>query len=875
VRTVESHVSSLLRKLGVADRRELATVAGQRGAAGSRAGRFVGAPAVITTFVGRAQERAAVLAALQTSRLVTLLGPGGVGKTRLALAAAEEAAAALPGGAVFVDLVPVRDAFLVAAIAGAVGVPERPGEPLQEVLFEALRGSASLLVLDNCEHVLDAAAPFVDLLLARCPDVRVLATSRERLGVPGETTVAVPPLSLDGEAATLFVDRAHAADASFEQDPAIVAELCARLDGMPLAIELAAARSASLGLDGLLAALDDRLQVLRGGRNTAERHRSMRAVIEWSHDLLDDEERAVFRRLGVFAGGFDLAGASEVGGGDTMRHAVVADVVGRLVDKSLLVRRGDRWRLLETVRAYALERLAESGEDDEAFARHRAWCTRTAETIEQRMDGGDAWTDAFDDVVDDLRVSLATAPAGPGPDAVAYRLARSTAHLLYARRDLAESQSSYEDAAARAPTDGDAGAALLTAAEVGYARMRLDLSFGLAVAAGERFERAGDRARAASAFAWAVAEAERGPGEFPEPVPYEQTRPLFERARSLAPPGDDLRAAELLVAEMWLKPENRPEADPDLAERAVEAARAVGDVVLLDNALDGFSAAMLVAGRLRDAYENSLERLQMLDQFDPRHPRFGGEIIDIFHMGMENAVAAGELRDAKRIAELVRRDEIGKTLPFLTTSRMVVPLALLGEFDAALREAESMYHAWERAGSHAASWMNPAAAFAAMVSGVRGDDAGTQRWLDFAKRLSRRPREEALSPFIEARIALHRGDARRAYDCFVIVERVGHFYDAYGYALQAEAAVAAGAADADAHLAAARRSAAENPWAAASLDRARGRAGDRDALERALDGFDTVGARFEWAVTAVMLGGDVAAQGESTLAELGCEPPVS
>src|SRR5262249_31403823 len=158
-------------------------------------------------------------------------------------------------------------------------------------LFESLRGSPSLLVLDNCEHVLDAVAPFVDLLLAQCPDVRVLATSRERLGVPGETTVAVSPLSLDGEAARLFVDPARAGAASLEDAAGIAAGLGARLAGMPLAIELAAARSASLGLEGLLAALDDRLQVLRGGRNTAERHRSMRAVIEWSHDLLDDDER--------------------------------------------------------------------------------------------------------------------------------------------------------------------------------------------------------------------------------------------------------------------------------------------------------------------------------------------------------------------------------------------------------------------------------------------------------------------------------------------------------------------------------------------------------------------------------------------------------
>jgi hypothetical protein len=348
---------------------------------------------------------------------------------------------------------------------------------------------------------------------------------------------------------------------------------------------------------------------------------------------------------------------------------------------------------------------------------------------------------------------------------------------------------------------------------------------------------------------------------------------LFERAQSLAPPGDASRAAELLIAEMWLTPEGRPEADLGLARRAADAARAVGDLVLLDNALDGLSAAMIVHGQLREAYEVSLERVAMLDQFDHHDPRTGGEIIDVFHMGMENAVAAGELRDAKRIADLVRRDEVGRTLAFLTTSRMVIPLALLGDFDATLREAEAMYEAWERAGSQTASWMNPAAAFVAMVAGLRGDDAGMRRWLAFARRLSPRPHEEALYPFIEARIELHRGNATRAYECFRTAERVGHFYDAYGYALNAEVAVAAQADDVDAHLAAAQRSAQANPWAAACVERARGRVGDRDALRRALDGFDAVGARFEWAVTAVMLGGDDATEGRAVLDELGCEPP--
>ena len=217
------------------------------------------------------------------------------------LAAVAEAASRVTGGATFVDRVPVRRPFLPHAVAAALGVPEQSGQALEDTLFEHLQGRPSLIVLDNCEHVLDVVAPFVDRLLAACADVTVLATSRERLGVPAERIVRVPPLSLDrdadggtddSDAATLFVERARAVDAAFDYDAAEVAQLCARLDGMPLAIELAAARSASLGISGLLAGLDDQLQLLTGGRQGAERHRSLRAVIAWSHDLLDDDERS-------------------------------------------------------------------------------------------------------------------------------------------------------------------------------------------------------------------------------------------------------------------------------------------------------------------------------------------------------------------------------------------------------------------------------------------------------------------------------------------------------------------------------------------------------------------------------------------------------
>jgi predicted ATPase len=223
-----------------------------------------------------------------------------VGKTRLAVEVARDAASSFPHGCAFADLVPVREGFVVQSVASVLGVSERPQQPLADAVLEHLAGRRALLVLDNCEHLLGEAAAFTERLLAACPGVRVLVTSRERLAVTGEHVVAVPPLSLvtggpegvaGSEAARLFTDRACAVDSGFVP-AAAVDELCARLEGMPLAIELAAARTASLGLDGLLAGLDDYLRLLAGGRGANPRHHSLRAVISWSHDLLDDTERA-------------------------------------------------------------------------------------------------------------------------------------------------------------------------------------------------------------------------------------------------------------------------------------------------------------------------------------------------------------------------------------------------------------------------------------------------------------------------------------------------------------------------------------------------------------------------------------------------------
>jgi predicted ATPase/DNA-binding CsgD family transcriptional regulator len=900
IRTVESHVSSLLRKFDVGDRRALAAVAGdyvQSETLRAEAprpvapGTVVGAPTTLTSFVGRGAERAAVIAALDQAALVTLIGPGGVGKTRLALSVAEAVAPAYPGGATFVDLVPVSAEFVVQSVACELGIIERPNEPLEHLVHTYLRGPASLLVLDNCEHVVDAVAAFTARIGASCPDVTLLVTSRERLGVPGERLFTVPPLSLDrsdaerSEAEALFLDRVQAADgAGF--DPGAVAAVCARLDGMPLALELAAARSASLGTDGLLAGLDDHLRLLTGGRSADERHRSLRTVIDWSHELLDADERAVFRRLGVFMTGFDLDAAVAVAAGDGIPPGAIPDLVGRLTDKSLIVHRPPRstgrsvssWRLLETVRAFSLERLAESGEDDTVRARHRAWATTAAAALEQRVAHGDddEWFDDFQTIADDLRGAFADAPDGPDPET--YRLAWSLGHVAYACRFLLESQHHFEHAVRH----GDAAervAAMQSAADIAFARMRADESYELLLEASQLARDAGDPDAEAIALARAVVLARRAAGEFPEQVPAEELEQHLTRAQGLVADDDSGARTHVTLAEAWFFGHGPVRADTVLSRAGVAAARALGDPVLMTGALDALCSAYLTTERFRDAAQVAWERVALLPELPDHDPRTGGELIDILHMAMETSVGTGDLERALDAARRTEDHGVSQGTLHLATSRLVIPLALIGDFDAAIAGAIEMRDGWERTGRPTAAWMSPAGYAAAMVHGLRGDLAAFDDWCELGRLLApERLAAHGFAPFARSRVALHLGMAAVGEARVAGPERDNamfcQYYYPYARSVAAELAVVLGRPDAEDRLEACTGIAGENDWAAACVLRARGRLdGDRDALQAAYEGFATIGARFEVATTGVLLGGDQAAGGIEVLEKLGCPPP--
>ena len=347
-------------------------------------------PAEVTGFVGREAELSQVTALLRTSRLVTVTGTGGVGKTRLALRAATQTEGGYRDGARMVELSSVRDPeLLVNAIAAALGVSEQDSRSELDAVLEYLRRRQLLLILDTCEHLVDACALLSEAIMREAPEVTVLATSRQPLDAPGELTCPLPPMHLPGpddpedaaasDALTLFTQRAAAALPGFAVTPdnrADVIRVCRRLDGIPLAIELAAVRLRALPLRDLVERLDRKFQVLTGGRRVRQnRHQTLHGAIAWSYDLCTPEEQALWARLSVFPGTFDIDSAEDVCASGVMDRDDITETIISLVDKSVVLRNGPagaRYRLLDTIREFGAERLAASGEEDEIRGRHVA-----------------------------------------------------------------------------------------------------------------------------------------------------------------------------------------------------------------------------------------------------------------------------------------------------------------------------------------------------------------------------------------------------------------------------------------------------------------------------------------------------------------------
>ena len=415
--------------------------------------------------------------ALAMTRLLTLTGTGGSGKTRLALEMARDLVEAYPDGVWLVELAPLSEVALVPkAVAEALEVPERPAEPLADTLTDVLSNRQLLLVLDNCEHLLEAVARLVDSLLDSCPHLRILATSREALGVEGEVRWAVPPLSVPElgrtpprtpssekleayESVRLFVERARGRDPTSSLSPhnaRAVAEICRRLEGMPLAIELAAARVGTLSLEQISERLEGSLELLtRGGRTAVRRQQTLKGTLDWSHDLLSEPEKVLFRRLSVFAGGWTLEASEEVGVGKGVEEGEVLDLLSELVEKSLVVAesaegRRARYRMLEPIRQYALEKLKEGGEGAEVRRQHATFFVALAEDAEPRLRTPEdvEWLERLEGEHDNLRGALSWA-LERGEAELGLRLGGALGTFWHAHGHFGEGRKWLEEALAK------------------------------------------------------------------------------------------------------------------------------------------------------------------------------------------------------------------------------------------------------------------------------------------------------------------------------------------------------------------------------------------------------------------------------------------
>ena len=590
-------------------------------------------PLELSSFIGRERELAEVERLLGGARLITLCGPGGAGKTRLVLAVAKEVIEEFRDGVWLVELAALSDPELVPrAVASVLGVRESPDRLPTEDLVEHLKGLRTLLILDNCEHLVERCADLTDTLLRNCPDLKILATSREPLRVAGESNFMVPSLSVPDpgllpptgelagyEAVRLFVERARDVDAGFAltgQNAAAVGRLCRKLDGIPLAIELAAARVRVLTVEQISEKLEDPLRLLTtGSRTAAARHQTLRATLEWSYELLSKQERELLGNLSVFAGGWSLEAAEAVGAGSGVEEGRVSygqdsygrvsnpppllDLLSGLVDKSLVVAEADgggalRYRLLETVRQYATEKLAATGEENSVRQRHAMFFLELAERAEPELSGTEqvAWLDRLEAELSNFRVALGWFNGSArGLDHM--RLAGSLWRFCYLRGYYEEGSRWLEEALAAgdsAPSPARAkaylGAGALTFRRCEYERGREQLEEAVAIY--RTLE--DDRGVASASHMLGSIAGERGDYPRSEAL-HEESLALWRR---LGDEAGEAQALNYLSYVAWLQ--EKHERARELGEETLARFRRLGDNEIIAWALINLGSSALYAG---------------------------------------------------------------------------------------------------------------------------------------------------------------------------------------------------------------------------------------------------------------------------------------
>jgi predicted ATPase/class 3 adenylate cyclase len=661
-------------------------------------------PRQLSRFVGRTDELAEAAQRLATTPLLMLTGPGGVGKTRLALEVASQAGDQFPDGAWLVELASLGDGSLVMeTVASTLHVKEQPGVPLQTTLTNHLESRRLLLVFDNCEHVLDAAAEVIDELLHASGGLRVLATSREALGIAGESLYPVPSMDVPDEATSptpeqleasdgvsLFVERARAVQPAFalnEQNAASVVQICRRLDGIPLAIELAAARVKALRPEQIAERLDDRFRLLTGGSRMAmPRHRTLKAALDWSFDLLSDGERTLFMRLSVFAGGFGLEAAEAVCAGGTVERPDVLDLLTHVIDRSLVAVDDSsseaRYRLLDTLRQYAQERLLE---DEEAVAvrnRHRDHMVAIVERTAPALFGGPQASGALDVLArehENIRTALQWSDEDPAGAAAELRLSAALwryweigGHLEEGRawlaRALTRTDGEVSDLRATALTglgslaaqQGDFAAAEAALEEVLTIHRRLDNPAGIAYACSNLANVAAER------------------GDF------SRARQLYEEAVVITREADDARAAAfalLNLADVAAR-QGDTQGAIQLSDDSIATFRAEGDLMGVALAVGRGAMFSVLSGDLDGARSRHEEALGIFGQFGDSR----GVARTLMFLG-DIAAVAGDLAESERLyrASLDERLRLGDRGGLATAADRLARIAAATQPERAAR----------------------------------------------------------------------------------------------------------------------------------------------------------------------------------------------
>ena len=872
-RTVESHVASLRRKLGMIDHRSLVRMAVK----------FRSLPPVsavpheVSSFLGRSVELDEVAIAVASSRVVSVVGPGGIGKTRLAMRAAKDLSEAKAIDPVWVDLATVvAPGQIPQALVAALGVHEPGHRTYEQVAIDLLRQRTALVVLDNCEHVLDEVAAMVERILAACATVTVLLTSRVRLAVPHEQVVqlgGLPVGSTDtpGAAVDLFMERAEAGGATIaDGERPRVADVCQALDGMPLAIELAAARVASLGLDGVESGLDDHRRLLVGGTRTQTRHRSVSDTVEWSYRLLTGSDQNVLSRVSTFRTAFSPADAGMVAAYAGISERDIAGALGRLAQHSLLeaaTMPRVRYRTLETVRQFGNEQLSAKG-DRTAQERHLDWCAGRVADLDGNEDES-SWAAEVDAIADEVRATLASI-GNTREVPAAHDLARQLADLLFDRGRTTDSQNMFEYAASLADSETIEAADLTLAAAVAKCRIAGPDALRLEQLATDKALAGGDIDLAVRSLASSIGLIARFQGMFDDPPPLDRANRLLEHASKY---GAYSPIAEFTIAatEATLDPSRDIDELEDFASRALASGELVQASVLLEAVAVRYGEDQHPA----QALDACRRRLGLFDSVTTG-PSLAFELRDAFHTATFIATAAGHLEEAIELAERFARLPFLRDEPDLALEEGIVPNALAGNWNDTIKAGHAFLAGWEQAGRPVAPGRGIAPAALAMVHGLRSDTDQRSAWLETLRQIRGSNLTDQATGYGEVFDAIvelhhHRNEVatlRLAGDRPVSL--MGGWYWQWHAALAAEAAVLAGHSNADEKIADATAATEHNPIASVLTRRARTlQDGTTEGLENVAAEFDNLGCPYQAARTLSLAGGATAERGAARLKSLG------